>query len=150
MAAGQGTQHVFHGHTCWAAAVSMHTQRAYICYLLKQLESHCKDKEPCSLRAPLLPTHVCSAHFLLIGIDVLNQCLVVHHETRQLPSCLAHCEVIVQCKAMHTGIAHSSKWCIRRWTGKERARHHGQLKEHMVTVGLREVQRCNMHRPLRR
>jgi len=57
---------------------------------------------------------------------------------------------MVQRKAVHAGIARSSKWRIRRRTGKEWARHHGQLEEHAVTVGLREVQRRDVRRPLRR
>ena len=57
---------------------------------------------------------------------------------------------MVQRKDVHAGIGRNSKWRIRRRTGEERARRRGQLEERAVVVGLREVQRRDVHRPLRR
>jgi len=56
----------------------------------------------------------------------------------------------MQRKHMRPGFASSSKWHVRGRTGEERARRRVQLEEHAVVVGLREVQRRDVRRPLRR
>jgi len=56
----------------------------------------------------------------------------------------------MQRKHVCAGVARRSKRHVRRRTGEERARRRGQLEEHAVVVGLREVQRRDVHRPLRR
>ena len=56
----------------------------------------------------------------------------------------------MQRKHVRPRVARRSKGHVRRRTGEERARRRGQLEEDAVVVGLREVQRRDMHRPLRR
>ena len=132
------------------ACVSTHTQGAYGFYLPEPLEPHCEHKESCSLRAPLLPMYVRGACTFLIGIDVLNQRPVVRHETRRLPSSPVHGGVMMQRKDVGAGVGRSSKRHVRRRAGEERARSRGQFEEYAAVVGLREVQRRDVRRPLRR
>ena len=90
--------------------ISMRIQGAYNDYYLSEpLESHREHEEPCSLRAPLLPRHVGSTHFLSIPIDVPNQRVVMHHETRRLPSSPVRCGVMTERKHVRPGVASSSK-----------------------------------------
>ena len=119
-------------------------------YLPKPLESHREHEEPRSLRTPFFPRHVRGAHFISITIDVLSQRPVMHHETRRLPSSPVRRGVMMQRKHMCARIGGGSKWHVRRRTGEEWARRRGQLEEHAVVVGLREVQRRDVGRPLRR
>jgi len=131
--------------------ISMRIQGAYNDYYLPEpLESHREHEEPCSLWASLLPRHVGSTHFLSIPIDVPNQRVVMHHETRRLPSSPVRCGVMAERKHVRPGVASSRKWHVRRRTGAEWAHRRGQLEEHAVVVGLREAQLRDVGRPLRR
>jgi len=57
---------------------------------------------------------------------------------------------VVQRKDVHAGVARSSKWGVHGRTGEERGRRRGQLEEHAVVVGWREMQRRDVRRPLQR
>jgi len=57
---------------------------------------------------------------------------------------------MMQRKHVCAGVERRSKRHVRRRTGEERARRRGQLEEHAVVVGRREMQRRDVRRPLQR
>ena len=122
----------------------------YHSYLPEPLESHREHKEARSLWTPFLPRHVRSADVLLVGIDILNQRPVVHHEACRLPSSPVCHRVMMQRKDMYAGVARGSKWHVSRRAGEEWARRRRQLEEHAMIVRRREVQRRDVRRPLGR
>jgi len=66
----------------------------------------------------------------------------------RLSTSSVHRRVVVQREDVHMDIARGGKWPIHGRAREEQACHRGQLEEHAVVLGQREVHHRDMRRPL--
>jgi len=86
----------------------------------------------------------------MVGVYVVHQRPVVHHEARRLPSSAVPHRIMMQRKDVNARVARRREGHIGRRASEERTRRRRQLEQEAVVVGRGEVQSGDVRRTLGR